>query len=264
MAAPTLLPNLIAGNNGAVDLATQNIGVKPVGNGGGSQLPGPSGINGKSPSGAPLQTIMPSANPSANPPILPIGVTGISHPPALSGAATPLDSGGGSPTLLPTNGANPTTAYPDPTTISPAPSLTGVNEPKLTKQLNSEYGTGVGSLILSEINSLGSGDDAYMQAYEKSMAQPNAEAMATLSTQLGNEGISGDSSTSAIAKADLLSGEVADEGRQEQQLKMNDLAELLGMTPELMPNAAKDAADTGWSEFGKVIGDIGGTIASMF
>ena len=259
MAGPTILPNLIAGNKSSVDLGIQNLGIKPVGNGAGSQQPGPSGLgSGGKVGGAtpvPVTTGPTSLLPTSGPPALPPVTTGTVDPNPVT--SSPVTS------LLPTNGVDPSSSIPTGTSTdsSPANGL-DFNTAKLDKQLNSEYGKGVGSVIDSLIKSIGSGDDAYMQAYDKAMAQPNAEALATLSTNLGNEGISGDSSTAAIAKADLLSGEVSQEGLQVQQLKMNDLAELLGLTQGLEGQASKDAADTGWSEFGHVIGDIGGAISN--
>lgn len=256
MAGPTILPNLIAGNKSSVDLGIQNLGIKPVGNGAGSQQPGPSGLGSGGKVGG------------ATPVPVTVGPTGLlptSGPPALPPVTTGTVAPSQATSLLPTNGLDPSSSVPTGTPVdsSPANGL-DFNTAKLDKQLNSEYGKGVGSVIDSLIKSIGSGDDAYMQAYDKAMAQPNAEALATLSTNLGNEGISGDSSTAAIAKADLLSGEVSQEGLQVQQLKMNDLAELLGLTQGLEGQAAKDAADTGWSEFGHVIGDIGGAVSNMF
>lgn len=258
MSNSNILPNLVAGNSGAVDLGLNNLGIKPVGNGAGSQRPGPSGIGkiGNS-TPIPVSTGPISLNPAANPPVLAPGTTGSVIP-------MPVTSPSGGSSLLPTNGVNPSPVATDPTTGLPIsnsnPSIP-YNQQNLDKQMKDEYGKGEGSLISGLVSSLGSSDDAYMQAYEKAMAQPNAEQMATLETDLGNEGISGDSSTAAIAKADLLSGETADEGLQEQQLKQNDLAQLLGLTESLEGVSNKAQQDTGWSIFGSVLGDVGGAVA---
>lgn len=267
MAAPTLIPNMMAGNKGASDLAMANIGLQPIGNGAGSKLPGPSSVGGN-PSPIPVSNPTQfNLNPASMPPALPPGVTGspVNNPSPVIPVSSPGAGILPNSSLLPTNGVNPSTSYYDSGVSAPTPaSQSETSSPKLQGELNDMFGKGVGGLLGSEIGSIGSTDDAYMQAYRKAMLQPNAEGLATLETNLGDEGISGDSSTAAIAKADYESGIVADEGLQEQQLQKNDLAELLGLTTSLEDPAQKHQADSGWSIFGNVLGDVGGAVASAF
>lgn len=237
MSSPTLLPNLIAGNKGASDLSIQNMGIKPIGNGAGSNLPGPSGlgIGGKVGGATPIPLGV-SLNPATQePPVSPI-LTG-------SSTASPVPVNTGSAIVNPN----------DPNNLATNVRMAG--------ELNNIFGSGVGGLINSVAEDIGSTDSSYMQKYKDAMAGSNAEKLATLETTLGNEGVSADSSTAAIAQADFESGVVADEGLQEQQLQMNDLAQLLGLTESLEAPAQAAQADSGWNLFGKVVGDVGGAVA---
>lgn len=238
MASPNLTSNLVSGNRAAADASSANIGIRPIGNAGGSNMGKPSPIIMTPPS-----TIPTSANPAQNPPVLPPGTTGTSS-------------------LIPTNApivnAGQSTAAPVPTD----PNLNaGVNQGDLSKQLSDLYGKGVGSLLGSELSNLGSADSSYMKAYESAVAMPNSEALTTLQTSLANEGISGNSSTAALAQSDLLSQQTAQEGLQEQQLLQSNIAEQLGLTSSLTGTANQAQQNTGWSIFGSVLGDIGGAAA---
>lgn len=143
----------------------------------------------------------------------------------------------------------------------------GTIVPNLDNGLNSTYGSGLGSLISSEIGNLGSNDSSYMQAYDKAMGNSNAEQMATLQTTLGNEGVSGNSSTAAIAQSDLLSQETSQEGLQEQQLQENDLSQLLGLTESVEGSVAQEyAASSPMAIFGDIasgVGDIAGGVLGL-
>lgn len=253
MASPNLIPNLMSGNKGAADLSSLNMGVKPVGNAAGSNIP-TGGVSGGS--GA-ISTGPVSLNPAMNQPAIPVGVTGTTG----NAFSTP-----GTSPLLPTNGAvvSPGSVSTVPTANGTPDLTSGVDTSKLSKQLIDEYGKGVGGLLTSELTNLGSADSSYMKAYESAMAMPNSEALSTLQTQLGNEGVSGNSSTAALATADLLSQQSAQEGLQEQQLLQSNIAEELGLTQGLQSTANKAQQDTGWSIFGSVLGDIGGAVASTF
>jgi hypothetical protein len=214
----------------------QGVGTIPFGNAGGSQVPGPSSIlQGQSGPNGISSNI--SANPAQNPPLLPPGITG-----NISATPSPI----------------PVTATP----TGAAAINSGTNTSELNTNLNNDFGKGVGSLISSELGNIGSNNDAYMQAYEAAMQQPNAENLSTLQTTLGNEGVSGNSSTSAIATADFESGVTSQEGLQEQQLQENDVSQVLGLTESLEGPAAQSQQNTGWSEFGQVLGSIGGAVGS--
>lgn len=155
-------------------------------------------------------------------------------------------------TLLPSNSV-PVTSVGPPSTATPSSSLV---TPEEQKQLTDIYGKGTGNLLSSEISNLGSEDSSYMQAYKKAIAPINAENLATLNTTLGNEGISSDSSTAAIENADFMSNVTAQEGLQEKQLQMNDLAQLLGLTESTMPSSEKEVSSS-------VLGDIGDVLTAI-
>jgi len=233
------------------------IPVKPIGNGAGSNLPGPSSIS----SGSNLVagtngvagSLPVSMVPTQNPPVLPPGTTG-----APTSTLMP------SSPLLPTNGVTPTASPTStvPTAAGTPNLLAGANDANVNKQLTDEYGKGVGGVIGSELENLGSADSSYMTAYENAMAMPNSEQLSTLQTSLGNEGISGNSSTAALATADLLSQETSQEGLQEQQLLQSNIAEQVGLTESLEGTANKDVSQSGWSIFGEVAGDVAGAAAT--
>jgi hypothetical protein len=129
-------------------------------------------------------------------------------------------------------------------------------------QLNDVYGQGVGGQIGSLEANLGSGDSTYMQAYQAAMAQPNAENMATLQTSLSNAGVGMNSSTAAIAQSDLLTGETAQEGLQEQQLQQTDQQNLLGLVQGTQSAANKQASTSVWGDIGSVLGSIGSDVGT--
>lgn len=204
---------------------------KPIGNGSGSNLPGASGLG-----------LLPTTGTSGSAPI----------------SSTPFGSGlrVQDPTAL-TTGAPPTTIVPAGTE---GDNLSSTEQGNLGKQASDLYGKGVGGLLTSEIENLGSNDSSYMQAYEKAMAPINAENLATLETNLGNEGVSGNSSTSAIAQADFNANVTSQEGMQEEELQMNDLNQLLGLTESMEGTSSQAQQVTPLSIFGKVAGDIGSDV----
>jgi len=152
-----------------------------------------------------------------------------------------------------------------PSTISTSPVAPVASVPVSTPVVNSDenkqlvdiYGKGTGNLLSSEIANLGSNDSTYMQAYKDAMAPTNAENLATLSTTLANEGVGADSSTAAIEKADFEKGVTADEGLQEQQLQMNDLNQLLGLTESTLSDSAKEVSSGGF------LNDLGSVLSSL-
>lgn len=258
MASPNLLPNIVAGNQGAASLAVQNMGIQPVGNGTGTNI----GAAGQTVVQQNSNPIPVSLNPAQNNLALPAGTTGTTSP-----TVSPV-SAASSGALLPTNAGTGTTGVAGTTTASPSTAnstssnlLAGSNTPELTSNLNNVLGSGVGSVVSSTLQNLGSSDSTYMQAYENAMANPNSEQLATLQTELGNEGISGNSSTAALSTADLLSQETSQEGLQEQQLLQSNVAEEVGLEESLIGPAQQAQENTGWSIFGNVAGEVGGAAA---
>jgi len=226
---PNLMPNLMTGNTADASRSMSAIGTIPVGNGAGSTNPGPTGM----------------------------------------GAIAPTIAGG---MPVPGTGAIPTTttapgipgANPLPVTPGTVPSaLSGSNPNDLSHQLKDVYGKGVGGALDSVITNLGSNDSTYMQAYQKAMAGPNAENLATLNTTLGNAGVSASSSTAAIANADFQSNVSAQEGLQEQQLQQTDEQNLIGLLTGTQSAANKQASTSIWGDIGSVLGGIGSDAAGI-
>lgn len=252
---PNLMENLASNNLTQANKGLQAAGLTPVGNGAGTQTPGPSSITS-------IMQPQPTATP-ASPITTPVVST---NPGAASPTAQPAAPSGvipGTPIIAPVNGA-PIVGGNGVVIGSGSGGVTGsVNTTGQTdtlNQLQNQYGAGIGSTIASTLENLGSNNSSYIQAYEQSLAQPTAENIATLNTTLGNEGAGGNSSATAIADADYMSGVTAQEGLQEQQLLQSDTAEDVGLLGSLEGVANKNQSTS-------VVGDIGdvfSTIAGMF
>ena len=224
MATSNIMTNLMNNNQGQVSKGMQAMGMTPVGNAGGSNLPGPTGIQDIA------QPAMPGANPTVNSGAVPT-VNPIYQSP-VSSSGTLVNQGG-------VGGAIPVS-----------------QQTASQKQLDNVFGKGIGGDISSVINNLGSNDSTYMQAYTAAMAPQNAENLATLNTTLGNSGISANSSTAAIANADFQSQVTSQEGLQEQQLQQLDEQNLIGLLTSTEGPANKQASTS-------VVGDIGATLSTI-
>lgn len=210
-----------------------NLGIQPVGNGTGSNSPGPTSI---------LQGAQTKSSPTS-----PYGVT------ALASGTT------GATTAIPVTTATSSSSNQPGALIN----ATSSSQNSTSNELNNIFGSGVGGLINSEIANLGSQNSSYMQNYENAMAPENAENLASLQTTLGNEGVGANSSTAAIAQSNFETGVSSQEGLQEQQLQMNDLSQLLGLT-ESIEQPAQEAQQNTWeSELGSVLGEVGGTAGGI-
>lgn len=253
-----ILGNLLTGNQGQVDKGFNQMGIPVAANQGGfsgqpapirtgAGLPGPVGTHNPLEPGGTIKPVTPT---------LPQGA--IPYQQAYTNTS-------GSGNLLPSNltapppvpGATPPATTPG--QAAPFSNMTPQQQQELQKQLIDTFGKGEGNLLYSLIGSIGGSDDAYMQAYEKAMAGPNAEALAALNTSFGNSGISMNSSAAAIGNADFQSNIVAQEGLQVQQLKMNDLAQLMGLTQGLQKASAAEVASGGWEQIlGAIVSAIPG------
>jgi hypothetical protein len=258
-----LLNNMMTGQTGKVSTGMNNLGLPPIGNRTGVQtpsvgaVPGASAtIPGQSPISPVLQGVRP--NPLTSGTLLtpnggvPGGQTTLGS--GNTGSGAPVGSSGGTISIG-TGGSN--TVSVD-TTSGP---FAGMNEGQINetlKQLRDTYGNGIGTLLFSTMANLGGQNDQYMQAYEKAMAGPNAENLATLNTTLGNSGVSANSSTAAIANADFQSNVTAQEGLQEAQLQKQDATLSASILEGILPTEAKQTSDANQSVFGQIINDIGG------
>lgn len=232
---PQLIPNMMSGDAGQVSKGMQAQGIQPIGNGGGSNLPGPTAMAqvASTPGAVPLAAANPIVQNSVGG--APVGVV-----PAQAPVTTPN-------TLTPGG---------------PVGTIPGAVQGQLDSQLTDVFGKGVGGAIDSTIANLGSTNSTYMQAYQAAMAQPNAEALATLQTAQGNAGISANSSAAAIGTADLLSSETAQEGLQEQQLQQTDQQDLIGLLTSTEGAANKEASTSVWGDIGSVLGAVGSDAAT--
>lgn len=231
----TVIPNMMLGNQGAVDKGMQAMGLPPIGNAGGSNLPGPTSI------------AQPAGSYTA-----PTGAVPIMQQPAgtqVNNGVTSTVPGVSGGNLLTPGGAVPN-------------QFSTQQQQQSDKQLTDTFGKGIGGDINSVINNLGSNDSTYMQAYSNAMAGQNAENLSTLNTTLGNAGVGANSSTAAIANADFESNVTSQEGLQEQQLQQLDEENLIGLLQGTQGAANKEASTSVWGDIGGVLGSIGSDIGS--
>lgn len=239
--APNLMQNLVAGNSQYTNNSLSNIGLPPVGNGAGSQVPGASSITAGNPTGRAAGAVPGTS--LATPSTTPVQATATPVSGAVPTTAT-LSGQGSTQITVPTSGSGPSS---DLNTAAQTDTLT---------QLQNQYGKGIGATIASTLENLGSNNSSYMQAYEQSLAQPTAENLATLQTTLSNEGVGANSSTSAIAQADYEAGVTSQEGLQEQQLLQSQTGEEVGLLESLEGVANKNQGTS-------ILGDIGSTLSGI-
>lgn len=197
-------------------------------------------------------------------PVASAGVTG--QPPSAVPGGTPFKGPGGSVQAL----SSPATQTPTAASTATAATTPAGNNgntlagyspqqtQQLQKQLTDIYGKGEGGLLGSLLMNLGSNDSSYMDAYHQAMGKSTAEGMATLDSSLGNAGISANSSTAAIEKADYMSGVTAQEGLQEQQLIQTQQQEAIGLTQGLQ-NDSRDENSTSWLDTLSQVAGVAGT-----
>lgn len=233
MSTPNIIQNLAAGDTANVSRGMAVLG-QPVTNNQGVPASGAATSKPQGPLSAP-------------------GVPAFSIPSIVA-------SGAGTTPLSTLGNPAPIIAGVPSTTLGTSP-IAGVNNVDLNKQLTDTFGKGEGSLLSSEISNLGSDDSSYMKAYEDAMAQPNAENLTTLNTTLGNEGVSGNSSTAAIANADFQTGITSQEGLQEQQLEQTQIQDLLSLTEGLQGPSAEEVSSGGFlNDLGAIAGDVGAVL----
>lgn len=127
----------------------------------------------------------------------------------------------------------------------------------INKQLTDIYGKGVGGALATVLQNLGSNDSSYIEAYKQAMAGQQAEDISTIGTSLGNAGISADSSTAAIEKADYMARSTAQLGMQEQQLIQQQTQDTIGILQGTQKDAASETASSWLDTFGQVAGIAG-------
>lgn len=241
----------IPGAAGGAVTGQKNLGIPVLGNMGGlnQNSPGGGNIVGKPVSGLPGATAVSTGQPP-NP----------TQAPYMT-PTSPLTN----PLAQPTAGATPTVPVIAPISSTGAPANNGntaananpQQQQQLQKQLVDIYGKGTGNALANLIGNLGSNDSSYLQAYKDAMAKTESEGLSTIGTSLGNAGISADSSTSAIEKADYMSGLSSQVGLQEQQLIQSQIQTQAGLLQGVQSDS-RDEVGTSWLDtFGQVAGIVG-------
>lgn len=133
----------------------------------------------------------------------------------------------------------------------------GKSGANLQKQLIDIYGKGVGGAIGTLLQNLGSNNSAFLDSFRQAMAGQQAEDLSTIGTSLGNAGISADSSTSAIEKADYLAKSNAQLGLQEQQLINQETSQAIGLVQGTQESAQKEVSSSWLDTLGQVAGIAG-------
>ena len=231
--------------------------------------------------------------------------------PAASGTATGTGVGATNPVMA---GAVPTVGN-----ITDGTGSNGQQQAQLdSKQLTDIYGKGIGGLINNQINTqsgvassadntvLGSTTSAInstgatlatdlsgsglnsgiMQNYDASMAPTIAQNQQNLSTQLANSGVGANSSTTALAQADLTAQTQAQQSGVAAQLTSTQLADTLALNQSdtstlanmgsnanssvngLLTNsqqaASKEVSSSGWNILGDVLNSAGTVGAQVY
>ena len=133
----------------------------------------------------------------------------------------------------------------------------------LQKQLTDIYGQGVGSELMTLLGGMGSTNSASFQQFMASMAPEEASQRASLNTQLGNMGVSGNSTVAADANADLTSQFNAQAAGFNANLIQTQLQDTIGIVTGTEQSAQQEVASSGWDVFGQVmqsLGELGGQV----
>jgi len=137
-------------------------------------------------------------------------------------------------------------------------SVSGDPNNNLGKAENNLYGSGLGGALTGLLGSIGGVDSASLQNYVASLQPQEATAQANTNAALGSAGVSGNSSVTGIADANLQSQEtaaIAGESAQLQQSGQQLEASILTGQEQAQAQATADSSP--WAIFGDVVGGLG-------
>jgi hypothetical protein len=215
---------------------------------------------------------LPTSNPAGNNQTAPMGLTSasktVSPMPFTSQAqgTNPLMSGtsGATPQALPAQQVGtPLDTSVTPGSLYNSTSSYSSGESNIEKQLIDIYGKGVGGELNSILQGMSGEDSAIFQQWLASMAPVEASETAQLQSTLGSQGVSANSSVSAIANSNLQSQFNAQAAGVDSQLMQQQLQDTIGILQGTQQDAAKEVASSGWGTFADVMSNITGDIGNL-
>lgn len=133
----------------------------------------------------------------------------------------------------------------------------------ILKQLVDMYGKGVGGSLDNLLKSMSGIDSSIFQQFLASMKPAEASERAGLNQTLGAEGISGNSSVSALANSNLTAQFNAQAAGVNSQLMTQQLQDTMDILMGTKSDAAKEVASSGWGVFADVMNNITGDIGNL-
>lgn len=205
---------------------------------------------------------LPASNPAGNNQTSPLGSMPSARPQAVpfssSGTGTQNPFFNGPPATAQSSGSTVPFGTPPAGdgTYNPASSYSS-GQTDISKQLTDIYGKGVGGMLDYLLKNMSGSDSQIFQNWLKSMQPVEASERAQLGGTLGAEGISGNSSVSAIANSNLESQFNAQAAGVQSQLQQQSIQDTMNILMGLRGDAAKEVASSGWTVFGDVLKNVG-------
>jgi hypothetical protein len=131
------------------------------------------------------------------------------------------------------------------------------------KQLTDMYGKGVGGMLDNLLKGMSGDDSAIFQQWLASMKPVEASERAGLQGTLASEGVSGNSSVSAIANSNLTGEFNAQAAGVNSQLMQSQLQDTLSILMGTRGDASKEVASSGWGVFADVMNNITGDAGNL-
>lgn len=133
----------------------------------------------------------------------------------------------------------------------------------IDKQLIDMYGKGVGGMLNSILAGMSGTDSQIFKQWLAGQQPVQASERAQLQGTLGQEGISGNSSVSAIANSNLTAQFNAQAAQENSNLMTQQLQDTIGILTGMQGAASKEVASSGWTTFADVMNNITGDIGNL-
>lgn len=133
----------------------------------------------------------------------------------------------------------------------------------INKQLVDIFGKGVGGSLDYILKNMSGVDSQIFQQWLAGIKPVEASEQAALNQNLGSMGVSGNSSVSAIANANLQSNFNAQAAQENANLMTQNLQDTIGILTGMENPAAKEVASSGWTTFASVMNNITGDIGNL-
>lgn len=132
-----------------------------------------------------------------------------------------------------------------------------------TKQFEDIFGKGTGGGLASVLGGMSGENSQIFQQFLASMRPEQAAQRASLQQTLGSTGVSGNSSVSAIANADLTAQFAGQEAKVNAGLMEHGLDQSINILQSTQQDAAAQVAQSGWTVFGDVMSNITADVGNL-